>query len=70
MALNFEFEYNLDTDKELKMLVIHEIGETLIGDITPFDRITPARKKEIEHKAMRDALYNPKEKYILLNLLK
>lgn len=66
MALNSEFEYNLDTDKELKMLVIHEIGETLIGDITPFDRITPAKKKEIEH----NALYNPKEKYSLLNLLK
>ena len=69
MVLNSEFEYNFDTDKELKMLVIHETGETLIGDITPFDGITPEKKKEIEHQAMRDALGNLKEKDILLALL-
>lgn len=69
MVLNSEFEYNFDTDKELKMLVIHETGETLIGDITPFDGITPEKKREIEHQAMRDALGNLKEKDSLLNLL-
>ena len=69
MVLNSEFEYNFDTDKELKMLVIHETGETLIGDITPFDGVTPEKKKEIEHQAMRDALGNLKEKDSLLNLL-
>lgn len=69
MALNSEFEYDFDTDKVLKMLVIHETGETLIGDITPFDGITPENKKEIEHKAMRDALGNLKDKDNLLNLL-
>lgn len=69
IALNSEFGYNFDTDKELKMLVIHETGETLIGDITPFDGITPEKKKEIEHQAMRDALGNLKEKDSLLNLL-
>ena len=51
------------------MLTIHETGETLIGDITPFDGITPEKKKEIEHKAMRDALGNLKEKDSLLSLL-
>ena len=69
LALNSEFEYNFDTDKELKMLVIHETGETLIGDITPFDGITPEQKKEMEHKAMRDALGNLKAKESLLSLL-
>lgn len=69
MVLNSEFEYHFDTDKELKMLVIHETGETLIGDITPFDGITPEKKKKIEHKAMRDALGNLKEKDSLLALL-
>lgn len=66
---NSEFEYNIDNDKILKMLVIHEIGETLIGDITPFDGITPEQKKEIEHKAMRTALGNLKEKDSMLSLL-
>lgn len=69
MVLNSEFEYNLDIDKVLKILTIHETGETLIGDITPFDGITPEKKKEIEHQAMRDALGNLKEKDNLLTLL-
>ena len=69
IALNSEFEYNFDTDKVLKMLVLHETGETLIGDITPFDGITPEKKKEIEHYAMKDALDNLKEKDNLLALL-
>ena len=46
MILNSEFEYNFDVDKVLKMLTIHETGETLIGDITPFDGITPEEKKK------------------------
>ncbi len=69
MVLNSEFEYNLDIDKVLKMLTIHETGETLIGDITPFDGITPEKKKEIEHQAMIDALSSLKEKDSLLTLL-
>lgn len=69
MVLNSEFEYNLDIDKVLKMLTIHETGETLIGDITPFDDITPEKKKEIEHQAMIDTLGNLKEKDSLLTLL-
>ena len=69
MILNSEFEYNFNTDKELKMLVVHETGETLIGDITPFDGITPEKKKEIEHQAMKDALGNLKERDSLLTLL-
>ena len=69
IVLNSEFKYNFDTDKEQKMLVIHETGKTLIGDITPFDGISPEKKKEIKHQAMRDALGNLKEKDSLLNLL-
>ncbi|MGM9877900.1 MAG: HD family hydrolase [Bacilli bacterium] len=69
MVLSSEFEYNLDVDKVLRMLTIHETGETLIGDITPFDGITPEKKQEIEHQAMRDALGNLKEKDNLLALL-
>ena len=69
MALNSEFEYNFDVDKVLKMLTIHETGETLIGDITPFDGITPEKKKEVEHHAMIDALGKLKQKDGLLSLL-
>lgn len=52
----FDFDRNIDIDKIIKMLAIHELGETLIGDITPFDGITPEQKQEMEHKAMVDAV--------------
>lgn len=69
IALNSEFEYDFDTDKQQKMIVIHEIGESLIGDITPFDGITKEEKEEREHRAWIRALGNLKEKDSLLSLL-
>lgn len=69
LVMSSEFNYNIDIDKVLEMLVIHEIGETIIGDITPFDGITPEEKKEIEHKAMIDVLGNLIDKDSLLSLL-
>ena len=69
ISLDSEFELNIDMDKVLKMLVMHEIGEVLIGDITPFDKITLEKKAEIEHKAMKDVigdLINKEELYSLL----
>ena len=38
------------------MLVIHELGEVLIGDITPLDNITPEEKMKKEHEAIKDVL--------------
>lgn len=52
IALSSEFDIDVDLNKVLKMLVIHEIGEVLIGDITPFDNITPQEKEELEHQAI------------------
>lgn len=69
LVMTSEFNYNIDIDKVLKMLVIHEIGETIIGDITPFDGITPEEKKEIEHKAMIDVIGDLIDKDSLLSLL-
>lgn len=56
-------------EKVLKTLVIHEIGEVLIGDITPFDKTTQEQKEELEHKAMQEVLgdlYTKDELYSLL----
>lgn len=44
LSIDSEFETNLDINKVVKMLVIHELGEVVIGDITPFDNITPEEK--------------------------
>ena len=69
LGLNSEFQLNMDMEKVLKMLTIHEIGEVLIGDITPFDGITVEEKAEIEHKAMQDVLGDIVEKDELYGLL-
>ncbi len=52
IALDSEFNFNIDIDKVIETLAIHEIGEILIGDITPFDKITPRRKEKMEHEAI------------------
>lgn len=56
LSIDSEFETNLDVDKIIKMLVLHELGEVIIGDITPFDNITPEEKMKREHAAMKDVL--------------
>ena len=69
LGLSSEFPHDIDYTKVFKMLSNHELGETLIGDITPFDNITPEEKKDMEHQAMDDALGNLSGKEELLNLL-
>ena len=36
IAMHSEFEYDIDIEKVIFMLAIHEIGETVIGDLTQF----------------------------------
>ena len=51
------------------MLIIHEIGEVKIDDITPFDGITLEQKAEIEHEAMKDVIGDLIKKEEFYNLL-
>ena len=69
ISLDSEFDLNLDMEKVLKMLAIHEIGEVLIGDITPFDEITSNEKMELEHKAMKNVIGDLIKKDELFDLL-
>ena len=77
LALNSEFDYDNETiinrnvkiDEVIKLLAIHEIGEALIGDITPFDGITEEQKMEIEHKAMSDVIGNLSDRNVFLEKL-
>ena len=45
LAMKSEFEYDLDINKVLYMLAIHELGEIIIGDLTPFEITT--KDKEV-----------------------
>lgn len=77
IVMDSEFGYNeeknpdrnIKIDEVIKLLAIHETGETLIGDITPFDGITPKQKEKIEHEAMIDALGSLHDKQELIELL-
>ncbi len=45
---------NVDIYRVITILVLHEIGEVLIGDITPFDGVSPTEKSQIEAQAVAD----------------
>ena len=68
LSIDSEFETHLDIDKVVKMLVLHELGEVVIGDITPFDNISPEEKMKNEHEAIRKVLGDliKKEEYFAL----
>ena len=55
IAMKSEYQYDVDIMKVIYMLAIHELGEIIINDLTPFD-ISIERKEEIEHKAVHDIL--------------
>ncbi len=68
LSIDSEFETHLDIGKVIKMLILHELGEVVIGDITPFDNITPEEKMEKEHAAIKEVLGDliKKEEYFAL----
>lgn len=55
IAMYSEYEYDIDIQKVIFMLAIHEIGESVIGDLTQFD-ISREEKEKIEHEAVNKIL--------------
>ena len=57
LALSIKSEYNYDIDimKVIYMLAIHELGESVIGDITMF-QMSSDEKEKIEHEAVHKIL--------------
>ena len=51
IAMKSEYEYDIDIMKVIYMLAIHELGETIIGDLTLF-QISKEEKEQIEHEAV------------------
>lgn len=61
------YSIDVDIDKLLKMILIHELGEAIIGDITPFDGVS--NKLEIEHNAFKRVVSSLPNKSELFNLM-
>ena len=57
IAMKSEYKYDIDIMKVIYMLAIHELGETIIGDLTHFD-ISKEEKQIIEHEAIHKILSN------------
>ena len=55
IAMKSEYKYDIDIMKVIYMLAIHELGETIIGDITLF-QMNKAEKESIEHEAVHNIL--------------
>jgi len=55
IAMKSEYEYDINLEKVIFMLAIHELGEITIGDLTPF-QISKDNKIKIEHQAVHDIL--------------
>ena len=55
LVMYSEYEYDIDIKKVLYMLAIHEIGETVIGDINQF-QMSKKEKERIEHEAVNKIL--------------
>ncbi len=69
ISIASEFNCDIDLNKVLKMLVIHELGEVIIGDITPFDNVSKEEKMRIEHEAIVKVIGDLATKDELISLL-
>ena len=55
IAMKSEYKYDIDIMKVIFMLAVHEIGETIIGDLTQF-QISKQEKEKLEHEAVHRIL--------------
>ena len=55
IAMRSEYQYDIDIQKVSLMLAVHELGETVIGDLTQF-QISRDEKEKIEHEAVHKIL--------------
>ena len=69
IAIDSEYDFNIDLMKVIKMLVIHELEEIEIKDFTPFDKITNEEKRKMGKIAVEDVLKDLTKKEELIELI-
>ena len=55
IVMKSEYQYDIDLLKVIFMLAIHELGETVIGDLTQF-QVSKSEKEQMEHEAVHKIL--------------
>lgn len=56
IAIDSEFDLKIDLQKVIMMLVLHELEEIKIGDLTPFDKMTQQERRLAGRKAVQEVL--------------
>ena len=46
IAIDSEYDFDINIERVIKMLVLHELEEIIIGDITPIDDVCDQEKLE------------------------
>ncbi len=68
IAMYSEYEYNIDIQKVLYMLAVHELEEILIGDLTQF-QISREEKAKLGHEAVKKVLSTLTDKNYIESLV-
>ncbi len=71
LAISIDSQFKLDIDlyKVIIMLVLHEIEEIKIGDLTPFDQVTKEEKRKIGKEAVEEVLSTLDKKVQYIELI-
>ena len=56
ISIDSQFELGIDLYKVVMMLVLHEIEEIKIGDLTPFDKQTKEKRRTLGKQAVEEVL--------------
>ena len=68
MAMMLGDMLELDTERLIKMALLHDIAEIVAGDITPYDGVTREEKSRMEERGLEDLLegIQNSEQYVAL----
>ena len=69
IGIDSEFDLNLDIYKVVMMLVLHEIEEVKIGDLTPFDNVTKEEKRKMGKEVVEEVLSTLTKKISYIDLI-
>ena len=70
IAIDSEEDLGINIDRVVKMLVLHELEEVIIGDITPFDKVSEEEKYNKGMEAVNNILEGLIKKDEYVSLLK
>ncbi len=69
ISIDSQFELDIDLYKVIIMLMLHEIEEIKIGDLTPFDKVTKEEKRKIGKQAVEEVLITLDKKVQYIELI-